>query len=228
MYTGFTLPVCPSVRLSVYGQNRVRCASSPILFTHLINELQKVCRMLSFVKNSKIWILSILLSCTFYFILCYCNVNVDSWFLIRVVIAATFIFHDDTSRWFRVWSKLQFCIFDIFFQLYLVSLCDNIKDKVDSFLLQSVTLNGRKFDMLMYSDNLKNWLDFGHRLFIFPNLAAFWLSETDQICLKFGMLMYSDHLQNRLDFGHGMLIFLNWVPFWLSETGQICGFRDFL
>ena len=46
------------------------------------------------------------------------------------------------------------------------SLCGDIKDKVDSFLI-AVTLNGRKFDMLMYPDHLGNRLDFGNRLLIF-------------------------------------------------------------
>ena len=43
-------------------------------------------------------------------------------------------------------------------------------------------MNGLKFGMLMYPDNLKHWLDFGHGLLIFLILVAFWLSETGKIC----------------------------------------------
>ena len=35
--------------------------------------------------------------------------------------------------------------------------------------------------MLMYPDLFEDWLDFGHRLLIFPILAALWLGETNQI-----------------------------------------------
>ena len=41
--------------------------------------------------------------------------------------------------------------------------------------------NGPKFYMLMYLDNLQNWLVYGHDLLIFVILALFWLSETGQI-----------------------------------------------
>ena len=47
------------VRLSVCGQNRVRSVSSEntsrihFIFTHLINQLQKVCHVLRFLKNLK-------------------------------------------------------------------------------------------------------------------------------------------------------------------------------
>ena len=100
--------------------------------------------------------------------------------------------------------------------------------------------NGLKCCLLMYSDHLQNWLDYGHGLLIFLLLAPFWLSEIGQILgfsetgqiwgfwaftrgngLKFCMLMYPDHLQNWLDCDHGMLIFLLLKPLWLSKTGQI-------
>ena len=38
-----------------------------------------------------------------------------------------------------------------------------------------------KFYMLMYLDHLQNWLVYGHGLLIFLILALFWLSETGQI-----------------------------------------------
>ena len=76
VYTGFKLFVCPSVRLWTescplcifHSTNRTH-----FIFTHLINKLQKVCRALSFVKNSKI--LAISLNCTFHSVLCPCNVK---------------------------------------------------------------------------------------------------------------------------------------------------------
>ena len=57
-YTGFTLPVCPSVRL--WAESCPQCIIQNtncihFIFTDLINQLQKVCRVLSFVTNSKIW-----------------------------------------------------------------------------------------------------------------------------------------------------------------------------
>ena len=58
-YTGFTLPVCPSVRL--WAESCPQCiihntSCIHFIFTDLNNQLQKVCRVLSFVTNSKIWI----------------------------------------------------------------------------------------------------------------------------------------------------------------------------
>ena len=65
-------------------------------------------------------------------------------------------------RWFdkhtyRIWPELQFVFMAIFFfnRTFSLSLCGDIKDKVDFFFI-AVTLNGRKFDMLMYPDNLEN------------------------------------------------------------------------
>ena len=62
-YTGFTLSVRPSVRLSVHP-SRIpcplcsRCSFGWIhfIFTHLIKQLQKVCRVWSFLQNFKICI----------------------------------------------------------------------------------------------------------------------------------------------------------------------------
>ena len=110
--------------------------------------------------------------------------KVKIWFLIRVVIAATFKF-----PWWYLYMVYETYVSDLakiailyfwhfFFNCtFSFSLCGDIKDKVDSFLI-AVTLNGRKFDMLMHPDQLENWIDFGHRLLIFLILAAFWLSET--------------------------------------------------
>ena len=112
-YTGFTLPVCPLC--IVHNTSRIH-----FIFTHLIDQLQKGCLMLSFVKNLNFW--QFFKICTFHFALCPYNVNVKSWFRIRVLIAATFYYYDDTSRYFtkqtfRVWPILQFCIFGKCFQL---------------------------------------------------------------------------------------------------------------
>ena len=62
-YTGFTLSVFPSVCLFIrlwteccplcIFHNTIRIH---FIFRHLINQLQRVCHLLSFVKNSKIWI----------------------------------------------------------------------------------------------------------------------------------------------------------------------------
>ena len=70
--------------------------------------------------------------------------------------------------------------------------------------------NGLKFGMLMYSDYLQNWIDFGHGLLIFL-ILAFWrhfdsvkpvrfgvstivFRTLGRNGLKFDMLMYPDHL----------------------------------
>ena len=139
-------------------------------------------------------------------------------------------------------GQIAILYFWLFFSISRFHLVFVVTSKIKLILfLIAVILNGRKFDMLMYPDHLENWLDFGHRLLIFLVLAAFWFSETGQICdfwsfswehmeewPQICMLMYSDHLQNRFDFGHALLIFLIFAPFWLSETGQIWGFLDFL
>ena len=54
---GFTLPVCPSVRL--WAESCPQCiihntSIIHFIFTDLNNQLQKVCRVLNFVTNSKI------------------------------------------------------------------------------------------------------------------------------------------------------------------------------
>ena len=87
------------------------------------------------------------------------------------------IFHDDASRWFN--KHVPAKIANLYFGIFLIVLCSDIKDKVNPFF--AVTLNGWKLDMLIYPDHLENWLDFDHRLLIFFILAAFWLSETGQI-----------------------------------------------
>ena len=124
---GTLVSPCPSV----CGQNRVRCASSTIQATsisylhHLINQLQKVCHVLSFVKNSKIWIFDnffkfapFTLSCDH--IMWMLKVDSASELLLQQLL----IFCDDTSRCFtkhtfRVWPKLQFYIFGKCLHLYL-------------------------------------------------------------------------------------------------------------
>ena len=41
--------------------------------------------------------------------------------------------------------------------------------------------NGLKYGMLLYPDNLQNWLYYGYGLVIFLILVIFWFSETGQI-----------------------------------------------
>ena len=87
------------VRLSACGQNRVRSVSSKIhagsifIFTHFINQLQRVCCVLSFVTNYIIWIFGNFFK--FAHLTCVhvmWMLKVDSSILIWVFIAATFNF----------------------------------------------------------------------------------------------------------------------------------------
>ena len=103
-YTGFTLYVCLPVRclwtescliFIFHNTRRIH-----LIFTHLINQLQKVCHVLSFVKNSDIFIFgnffkfaSLTLSCVHVMWMLY--VDSSSVFLRELLIS-----HDDTSRWF--------------------------------------------------------------------------------------------------------------------------------
>ena len=114
-------------------------------FTDLINQLRKVCRVLRFVKNSKIWIFGNFFKCSPFTLSC-----VHVMWMLKVYSPSEFLYqqllilHNDTSRWFtkhtlQAWPKLQFCIFGLFFNCtFSHSLCGGIKDKVDSFLLQSL------------------------------------------------------------------------------------------
>ena len=113
-YTGLTMPVCPSVD-RIYNSSRIH-----FIFTHLIDQLQKGCRMLSFVKNLNFW--QFIKFAPFTLPCVHIMWMSKSWFRIRVVIAATFYFYDETCRYFTkqtflVWPKLQFCIFGKCFQL---------------------------------------------------------------------------------------------------------------
>ena len=83
-------------RLSVCGQNRVRCVSSTVLtalisYLHILSTNFRRCRALSFVKNSKILAISLILHLSLCLVSMLCE-QLKSWFLIRVVIATTFNF----------------------------------------------------------------------------------------------------------------------------------------
>ena len=101
-----------------------------------------------------------------------------------------------------------------------------------------------KIKLIPFYCSYFGWLEIWHADVSWPPfliLAAFWLSETGQIC--YFRAFSWDHkggMASNLacwcilttvgsdDFGHGMLIFLILAPFWLSETVQIWGFLDFL
>ena len=71
VYTGYTLTVCPFVCQYVHPSVRLWTESCPLcifhntsqihfIFTHLINQLQKLCRMLIYIKKFHIFKLEIL------------------------------------------------------------------------------------------------------------------------------------------------------------------------
>ena len=83
---GILFSHCPSVRPSVCEQNRVRAVSSTnndntrrihFMFTHLIKQLQKVCRVYRFFfQNSKVWSFdSFFLICNFDFVLVWLGIQ---------------------------------------------------------------------------------------------------------------------------------------------------------
>ena len=97
------------------------------------------------------------------------------------------------------------------------------------------------FGMLMHPDHLQNWLDVGHRLLIFLILAAFWLSETGQICRlqtfswetwdEWPEICHDDASWSPWE----LVRFRSRFPhlphcdaIWLSETGQMSSFGEFL
>ena len=107
----------------------------------------------------------------------------------------------------------------------------------------AVTSNGLKFEMLGNPDHLQNWLNFGHCLLSFLIFAAFWLSETGQICdncifvweRKWGMARNLARWWMLTTYRTDYILFtVCWfssfilVLFSFSDTGQIGGFRDFL
>ena len=60
-------------------------------------------------------------------------------------------------------------------------LVKQVKFGVSGISFRTHGRDGLKFDMLIYSDHLWNWLHSGHGLFFFLILAPFWLSETGQM-----------------------------------------------
>ena len=177
-YTGFTLSVCLSIHPSVRPSVSLWTESCPLcifhdtsrfhfIFTHLINQLQKLCSMLRFLKSLKFW--QFIWNCNFDFVLCLCNINVDSWpeFLLQPLL----IFYDDTSRWFtqhkfRVRPKLQIPIFhNLFSFCFPLSVCGSYH-KLE-FLLQSLWMawNLTCWCILTTSELIRFWsstVDFPH------------------------------------------------------------------
>ena len=67
-----------------------------------------------------------------------------------------------------------------FFSIVPFNLVFVVTSKIKLIIFDCSHFECPKFNM--YPGHLENWLDFGHRLLIFLILAAFWLSETGQIC----------------------------------------------
>ena len=110
-HIGFTLTVCLSVRLSVCGQNRVRSVSSAISsgsisYLHMLLTYFRRCRVLSCIKNYKVWFFGnffkfarLTLSCVH--VMWMLQVDSSSEILLKQLL----ILHDDASRWFTQQSS---------------------------------------------------------------------------------------------------------------------------
>ena len=183
------------------------------------------------------------------------KVDSSSEFLLQQLL----IFRNDTSRWFikhtfRVWSKLQFCIFVIFLSIVPFHLVFVVASKI-----KFITFYCSHFEWPEHYSNVKMsamasqiisltivyWIVYSgadqrkyqssaslafvrgiHRQVKFGGSGIFFRTH-GRNGLKFDMLMYPDHLWNWLHSGHGQLIFLILAPFLLSETGQMCSFQAF-
>ena len=98
----------------------------------------------------------------------------------------------------------------------------------------AVTLNGLKFDMLMYPDHFRAdkiwfiicwfssfWQHFDLvKQVKFATSGHFFLRTQGRNGLNFGMLMYPDHLQNLLNFGHGLIHIYEYFP--CSNWHELC------
>ena len=196
-----------------------------------------MCRMLSFVKNSITWVFGNFFKFSLFALSCFYVM----WMLIPhpSFYCSNFRFSimiplDDLLNISSRSGQIAI-FFGIFFNCtFSPGLCGGIKDKVDSFLLQSLWTTGNLTCWCILTTWRNGWI-----LVIICWFSSFWLhfdlrfpgiflGTQGRNGLKFGLLMYSYHLQNRLDFGQGMLLFLILAPFWLSEAVQIWGFRDFL
>ena len=101
---------CHLVSLSTRWSARLWTESCPLcifhntsqihfIFTHHINQLQKVCRVLSHVQNYKIQnFVKFFKFATFTLSMWIFKVDFSSKFLLQQLL----IFHDDTSRWFKL------------------------------------------------------------------------------------------------------------------------------
>ena len=97
---------CPSVRLSIRRQNRIRSVSSTILtgsisYLHIVlTDFRRSFALKMFVKFENLRFWQFLKNCNFDCALCPCDINVkvESWpeFLLQPLL----IFKDDISRWF--------------------------------------------------------------------------------------------------------------------------------
>ena len=240
-------PVCQFVRPSVrlWTKSCLLCifhntSQIHFIFRYLINQLQKVCCIFSFVKNLKFEFLAISEIYTFNFVLCSFNMNVknsSSEFLLQNLFNFLWWYLE------MVWPKLQFCIFGIFFFncTFSPSVCGGIKDNIDSspeFLLQSLwmawncwcvlTTLGTDYILIIICWFSSFWWHFDLVKQAKFAISRHFVENIGRNGLKFGMFIYSVYLQSRVDFGLSLLIFLILAPFWLSETGQIWNFLDFL
>ena len=153
---------CPSVHL---WTEIVSAVYLPQYYLHILSTNLRMCvACLSLWTKFDFW--QFLLIWTFHFVLCPCDESVKGWF-IRVVIAV----HDDTTRWFKIHTfrlQLQFCVFGLFgYCTFSLSLCGDIKYKVDSFLVQSLLMAGNSKCWCILATGLENWLHCGHRLLVF-------------------------------------------------------------
>ena len=178
--------VCPSIRpsVSLWTESCPLCifhdtSRFHFIFTHLINQLQKLCRMLRFLKSLKFW--QFIWNCNFDFVLCLCNINVDSWpkFLLQPQFSMMIPLDGLLNISSGLGQNCKFLFFTICFHsafhLVFVVATTNLSFYCSHF----------EWPEIWHADvswPLQNWLDFGHHLLIFLILASFWLSETGQIC----------------------------------------------
>ena len=147
---GTLVSLCPSVRL--WTESCPLCivhntSGIHFIFTHLIDQLQKGCRMLSFVK---IWIFGNFLKFA-HFTLPYVHtiwmlkVDSASELLLQQLFIIMMIPLDILLN--KLSGFGQYCNFvflaNAFNYAFPLCLCGGIKDKVDSFLFQSLRMSGK-------------------------------------------------------------------------------------
>ena len=143
VYTGFTFPVCPSM------DRTVSAVYLPQYYSYILSPNVRRCvalwvcekfQNLNFGNFFKFAPFTL----SYVHVVWMLKVDSSSMLLLKQIL----IFRGDTSsrfdkRRFRVRPKLQLCIFWHFFNCtFSPSLCGDIKDRVDSFLLQSLWVAG--------------------------------------------------------------------------------------